>query len=149
MNIFRSTYRTSIIFFLAQRTRLKTPFTFLEHDHMTNRKFFRAFKKNWTSKKKDLSEISRPIFASFLRSSYTSLFLQYNPIGVPYGPNFFYWLKEIVQEYLLNTLNVVVKWKEKFLEALKQSLYLHKNYIRRNFNKILCDLERNESMLQD
>ena len=59
---------------------------------------------------KDLSEISSSIFASFLRSSYTSLFLQYNPIGAPYGPNFLLGRrKELVQEYLLNTLNVVLK----------------------------------------
>ena len=31
----------------------------------------------------------------------------------------FFWRKELVQEYLLNTLNAVVKWKENFLEALK------------------------------
>jgi len=31
-------------------------------------------------------------------SSYTSLFLKYNPIGVLYGPNLFYWLKELLQK---------------------------------------------------
>ena len=53
LNIFWSTYRTTIIFFLAQRTRLKTPFTYLEHNHMANRKFFRAFwKKSWPQKRR-------------------------------------------------------------------------------------------------
>ena len=123
------TYRTIIICFLAQWTRLKTLFTYLEHHHIANRKFLEHFeKKKLTSKKKDLSEISSPILASFLRSPYTSLFLQYNPIGAPYGPNFFHWRKELVQEYLLNTLNVVEKWKENFLEAFEQRMFLHKNY---------------------
>ena len=30
-------------FFPAQRTTLKTPSTYLEHDHKVNRKIFRAF----------------------------------------------------------------------------------------------------------
>ena len=72
-------------FFLAQK-----PFTYLEDDYMTNREFFRAFwKKFWPQKKKGLSEISSPTFVSFLRSSHSALFLEYNPIGVPYAPNCF------------------------------------------------------------
>ena len=51
--------------------------------------FLEHFEKKFDLKKKDLSEISSPILASFLRSPYTSLFLQYNPLGGPYGPNFF------------------------------------------------------------
>ena len=52
-NIFWSNYRTSIIFFMAQRTRLKTPFTYLEHYHIANRKFFRAlWKKIWRQKRR-------------------------------------------------------------------------------------------------
>ena len=53
LNIFLSTYRTIIIFFLAQRTRLKTPFTYLEHYHIANRKFFRAlWKRIWPQKRR-------------------------------------------------------------------------------------------------
>ena len=51
--------------------------------------FLEHIGKSLTSKKKDLSEISSPIFALFLRSSCTSLYLEYNAIGVQYGPNVF------------------------------------------------------------
>ena len=47
--------------------------------------------------------------------------------GVPYGASFFYWRKEIVQVDLFNTLNMVAKSKENFLETLQKNLYPHKN----------------------
>ena len=51
LNIFWSMYRTFIILFPAQRKTLKTPSTYLEHDHKANRKIFRAFwKKSFASK---------------------------------------------------------------------------------------------------
>ena len=49
-------------FFLAQRTRLKTPFTYLEHDHMANRKFFRAFWKKFDLKKEGFIRNFQPNF---------------------------------------------------------------------------------------
>ena len=51
LNIFWSMYRTFIILFPAQRKTLKTPSTYLEHDHKANRKIFRDFwKKSFASK---------------------------------------------------------------------------------------------------
>ena len=50
LNIFWSMYRTFIILFPAQRKTLKTPSTYLEHDHKANRKIFRDFwKKSFAS----------------------------------------------------------------------------------------------------
>ena len=54
----------------------------------TNRNIFREFWKRFCLKMIVLSEYSSLIFASFLKSQCTSLFLPYNPIGVPYGHDF-------------------------------------------------------------
>ena len=115
-------------FFLAQRTRLKTPFTYLEHHHIANRKIFRApWKKIWPQKRRIYQKFPAQFLLHFW--DHRIRHFSFNIIrSVHRMVPIFYRRKELVQEYLLNTLNGVVKWKEKFLEAFEQRLYLHKNY---------------------
>ena len=99
-------------------------------------------KTNLTSKITDLSKISSPNFASVLRSPYTSLFLQYNPIGPSYGPNFFFFLayrssSGVPFKYLERSRKVKRKL---FRGASTKVVSSQKITIRRNFNLILRDL---------
>ena len=55
---------------------------------------------------------------------------------------FFYWRKDQVQTDFLNTLNMVTKSIENFLEAFKKSSIFTNITIRRNFNSLLRDLGR-------
>ena len=74
------------------------------------------------------SEYSSLILASFFTSQHTSLFLPYNPIGVLYGYDFFYWRKELVKADLSNTFNMFMESIENFLETLQKKNYLQKYY---------------------
>ena len=79
-----------IIIFMSQRTMLKTPSTCLEHDRRGNGNVFEHFeKKGLIPRIKVSSEYSGLIFASLFGSLRTPFLLEYNPIGVPYGPRFF------------------------------------------------------------
>ena len=104
--------------------------TYLEHDRRTNRKFLEHFEKKFDIRNESFIKIfqhSSPTSASFLGTSWTSLLLEYNPIGVPYNCGF-YWRIERVQLDLFNTLNMVERSFEHFLETLEKNLYLHKNH---------------------
>ena len=69
-------------------------------------KFLEHFEKNFLLKMRDSSEYSSLIFASILTSQYTSLFLPYNPICVPYGYDFFTGIKN----YSRRTFQIPSTW---------------------------------------
>ena len=123
------------------RTRLKTPLTYIEHDHIPNWKFSEHFEKHWPQKWSIYQNITQFQFLLHF-SDYRRLHFSFNIIRSVYRISpIFYWRKKLVHANLPNTLNIVVKSKEKFLEVhLKKRCIFLKNTIRRSFNTILRDM---------